>query len=70
VVGLDTPSLDYGKSTTFPAHQILGKANILGFENIFNLKNLTGKKFRIMVLPMKIAGGSVAPLRIIPESEK
>ncbi len=69
-VGLDTPSLDYGKSITFPTHQILGKANILGFENIFNLKNLLEKKFRVIALPMKIAGGSGAPLRIIAELEK
>ncbi|MFV1980505.1 MAG: cyclase family protein, partial [Rhodothermia bacterium] len=33
-IGLDTPSIDYGQSQTFEAHQILAGENILIFENV------------------------------------
>jgi len=66
-VGLDTASLDYGQSKDFPAHQVLGSANVPGFENLHNLDALPSKGFRVIALPMKIGGGSGAPLRIIAE---
>ena len=66
-VGLDTPSLDYGQSKDFIAHQIFGEANVPGFENIHHLASLPSKGFRITALPMKIGKGSGAPLRIIAE---
>lgn len=66
-VGLDTASLDYGPSRDFPAHQVFGAANVPGFENLRNLNALPGKGFRVIALPMKIGGGSGAPLRIVAE---
>jgi kynurenine formamidase len=63
-VGLDTPSMDYGQSKDFMTHRILLGANIPGFENVANLDKLPLKGFEIMALPMKIGGGSGAPLRI------
>jgi kynurenine formamidase len=63
-VGLDTPSLDYGQSKDFMTHRILLGANIPGFENVANLDQLPYKGFEIIALPMKIGGGSGAPLRI------
>ncbi len=66
-VGLDTASLDYGQSKDFPAHQVFGAANVPGFENLHNLDALPAKGFRVIALPMKIGGGSGAPLRIIAE---
>ena len=66
-VGLDTASLDYGPSKDFPAHQVFGSANVPGFENLHNLDTLPPKGFRVIALPMKIGGGSGAPLRIIAE---
>jgi kynurenine formamidase len=65
--GLDTASLDPGQSKNFPAHQVFGEANIPGFENLSNLDQLPPKGFRVIALPMKIGGGSGAPLRIIAE---
>ncbi len=64
-VGLDTPSLDHGQSKLFETHQILFEKNIPGFENVANLDQLPPKNFRIIALPMKIEGGSGAPLRIV-----
>lgn len=64
-VGLDTPSMDYGQSTMFETHRILLGSNIPGFENVANTDKLPAKDFSIEALPMKIGGGSGAPLRII-----
>lgn len=64
-VGLDTPSLDYGRSTQFETHQILFRQNIPGFENVANLHLLPPTGAFIIALPMKIQNGSGAPLRIV-----
>ncbi len=65
--GLDTPSIDYGQSKDFRSHVIFGSANVLGFENLNNLDQLPPRGARVTALPMKIGGGSGAPLRIIAE---
>jgi kynurenine formamidase len=69
-VGLDTASVDYGQSKDFKTHQILYGANIIGFENVANLDVLPATGAYIIALPMKIKGGSGAPLRIIALVEK
>jgi kynurenine formamidase len=62
-VGLDTPSIDYGQSTLFESHRVLGKAGIPVFENVANLHRLPEEGFAVIALPMKIEGGSGGPLR-------
>ncbi len=42
-VGLDTPSIDYGQSSDFESHQIFGRANVWGLENVANLHMLPPK---------------------------
>ena len=64
-IGLDTPSLDYGQSELFETHQILFEQNIPGFENVANLDKLPPTGAFVIALPMKIKGGSGAPLRIV-----
>ena len=64
-IGIDTPSIDYGQSEYFKTHVILLKENIPAFENLTNLNKLPEIGFSIMALPMKIEGGSGAPLRIV-----
>ncbi|HEX7335962.1 MAG TPA: cyclase family protein [Gemmatimonadales bacterium] len=64
-VGIDTPSIDYGQTRSFPAHQVLFAANIPAFENVANLDQLPTKGSFIVALPMKIKGGSGGPLRIV-----
>jgi kynurenine formamidase len=64
-VGLDTPSLDYGKSKQFETHVTLFKHNIPGFENVANLSSLPATGAHVIALPMKITGGSGGPLRIV-----
>lgn len=64
-IGIDTPSIDYGQSETFESHVILLGQNIPAFENLTNLDQLPVSGFEIIALPMKIEGGSGAPLRIV-----
>lgn len=64
-VGVDCPSVDFGQSKDFKTHQVLYAQNIPGFENLTNLDKLPAKGSYVIALPMKIKGGSGAPLRII-----
>jgi len=64
-IGIDTPSIDYGQSQYFKSHVILLSQNIPAFENLTNLEQVPEKGFKIIALPMKIKGGSGAPLRIV-----
>lgn len=64
-VGIDTPSIDYGQTRTFPAHQVLFASNIPAFENVANLDRVPTQGSFIVALPMKIKGGSGGPLRIV-----
>ncbi len=60
----DTASIDYGASRDFIVHQTFGKANVPIFENVANLDKLPAKGATVFALPMKIEGGTGAPLRI------
>jgi kynurenine formamidase len=64
-VGIDTPSIDYGQTSTYPAHQVLFAANVPAFENVANLDQLPETGSFVVALPMKIRGGSGGPLRIV-----
>lgn len=64
-VGLDTASIDYGQSKQFQSHQALLGHEILVFENVADLHQIPVKGAEITALPMKIEGGSGAPLRIV-----
>ncbi|MFQ5440608.1 MAG: cyclase family protein, partial [Nitrosopumilaceae archaeon] len=64
-IGLDTQSIDYGQSQYFKTHRILCSMNLPFFENIANLDKLPLLNFTVIALPMKIKGGSGAPLRLI-----
>lgn len=64
-VGIDTASIDYGQSTKFETHVELLSHNVPVFENLADLSNLPPRGFDIIALPMKIAGGTGGPLRVI-----
>ncbi len=64
-IGIDTPSIDYGQSKLFETHQILYGAGIPGFENVAYLDELPEAGSFVVALPMKIAGGSGGPLRMV-----
>ncbi|MDH4107448.1 MAG: cyclase family protein [Gammaproteobacteria bacterium] len=64
-IGIDTPSIDYGQSQDFIVHRYLYELDIPGFENVANLDALPETGGYVIALPMKIATGSGAPLRMI-----
>jgi len=64
-VGIDTPSIDRGQSTMFESHVILLGENVPVFENIAQLELLPEVGSYVVALPMKIAGGSGGPLRMV-----
>lgn len=64
-LGVDTGSTDYGPSSDFPVHRVMGASNAPGFENLTNLDRLPPTGATIIALPMKIEGGSGGPLRAI-----
>jgi kynurenine formamidase len=64
-VGIDTASIDYGQSTTFDTHLALLSRNVPVLENLDDLGDLPVRGFDVIALPMKIAGGTGGPLRIV-----
>ena len=64
-IGIDTPSIDRGQSTTFDSHRILFDANVPAFENVARLDQMPDTGSFVVALPMKIGGGSGGPLRIV-----
>ncbi len=64
-IGIDTASIDYGPSTLFEAHRVLYERNIPAFENLTALERLPVTGAYVVALPMKIGGGSGAPLRAV-----
>jgi len=64
-VGIDTASIDYGQSTKFKTHVALLSQNVPVFENLGDLRDLPDQGFDVIALPMKIAGGTGGPLRVI-----
>ncbi len=64
-VGIDTASIDPGRSRTFPAHQVVNEANLYALENVASLEQVPARGATIIALPMKIKGGTGGPVRII-----
>ncbi len=64
-IGIDTASIDYGQSTDYQTHRVLYERDIPGLENLTNLDRLPATGAQIVALPMKIGGGSGAPLRAV-----
>jgi kynurenine formamidase len=65
VIGVDTASIDYGRSKDFMVHRIAAARNVAGLENLMNLEKLPATGAMIIALPMKIEGGSGGPVRVI-----
>ena len=64
-VGIDTASIDFGRSTAFETHRILAEHDMPVFENVAQLDRVPERGARIIALPMKIKGGSGGPVRIV-----
>lgn len=64
-IGIDTASIDPGRSRDFQAHQVINGANLYALENVAGLEQVPATGAVILALPMKIAGGSGGPVRIV-----
>jgi kynurenine formamidase len=64
-VGIDTASIDRGQSTLFEAHRVLAASDVPVFENLARLDALPARGAVVIALPMKVGGGSGAPLRAV-----
>ena len=65
MLGIDTASVDYGRSQDFVAHRIGAAAGVSNLENLTNLGELPATGSIVMALPMKIEGGSGGPARVV-----
>lgn len=65
VLGVDTASIDYGRSTDFMVHRIAAARDVPGLENLTNLDQVPATGATVVALPMKIEGGSGGPLRAV-----
>lgn len=64
-IGVDTASIDYGRSTDFMVHRVAAAKNVPGLENLTNLDRLPARGALVVALPLKIEGGSGGPLRAV-----
>lgn len=65
LLGIDTASIDYGRSTDFAVHRVAAAHGVGGLENLTNLDQLPPAGFVVVALPMKIEGGSGGPVRVV-----
>ena len=64
-LGVDTASIDYGRSTDFVVHRVAAAQQVVGLENLTNLDQVPATGAIVIALPIKIEGGSGGPLRIV-----
>jgi kynurenine formamidase len=64
-IGIDTGSIDYGPSKNFEVHQVTMSAGLYHLENVANLERLPARGAFVIALPMKLAGGSGSPARVL-----
>jgi kynurenine formamidase len=64
-LGIDTANLDRGSSKQFPADQYTLAHGLYVLTNVANLDRMPANGAIVMVAPMKLTGGSAAPVRIL-----
>lgn len=64
VLGVDTPSTDYGQAAAFPVHVILGSNQVSGLENVANLNSVPESGTTITAAVFKLYDGSGGPTRV------
>ena len=65
LVGIDSPSIDLGSDSRFLAHHQLLNNGVLILENLCNLEKISGVRFKLVVLPLKLKGATGSPVRAI-----
>jgi kynurenine formamidase len=65
MVGIDSPSIDVGKDSSFSSHHILLRNDVLVLENLCNLNKIKSTTFKIAALPLKLLGATGSPVRAV-----
>ncbi len=65
LLGIDAASVDHGPSRDFPVHRLGAARGVSNLENLAHLDRLPATGAIVLALPMKIAGGSGAPVRVV-----
>lgn len=66
VIGIDTLGIEPYDHSDFPVHKALLKHDMVFIEDLANLDQLeNGKKYLVVALPLKIAGGSGSMARVV-----
>ncbi len=64
-LGIDTLSIDYGRSKDFAGHKLSHASGLYHIENLTNLDRLPARGAVIIVAPLSIEGGSGSPVRAL-----
>ena len=64
-VGIDTLSVDAGRSRDLAVHQFTGARQIYHVENVANLDKVPEAGATAVIAPAKLQGGSAGPVRIL-----
>jgi len=64
-LGIDTASVDVGRSSTFPVHRLAAKAGVLLMESLANLHGLPERELLVVIGVLPIRGASGAPARVL-----
>jgi arylformamidase len=62
LVGLDTPSVDEARSTSWPAHRLLADAGVVVLENL-RLADVDPGTYELVALPLKLRDLEASPVR-------
>lgn len=65
IVGIDSANIDHPSADDFAAHNILLPKGVLIVENLCNLNAIKKRRFKLVVLPLKIEGATGSPVRAI-----
>lgn len=63
-LGIDTLSVDYGRSTEFEVHRLSHSTGLYHLENLADLTPLPESGALLIVAPIKLEGGSGGPVRV------
>jgi kynurenine formamidase len=64
-LGIDTLSIDYGPSPDFPVHEYTLAHDLYHLENVAHLDRVPQSGALVVAAPLKLAGGSGSPARIL-----
>ena len=64
-LGVDTASIDFGRSSDFGVHRVAAARQVPGLENLTNLEQIPVTGVTILALPIKIEKGSGGPVRVV-----